>query len=143
MTSTVDAAERRRLLAAPATLGAVGVVGVLALQVVSLSAVPIIPPCPFLALTGLWCPFCGGTRALDALAAGDVGLALGMNVIAVVLVPLLLVEWTRWTAARARGRPAAFMSYSPRVLMLAAGLAVGYAVVRNLPGLEALTPLGG
>jgi hypothetical protein len=35
------------------------------------------------------------------------------------------------------------MNYSPRVLMVAAGLAVGYAVVRNLPGLEALTPPGG
>jgi hypothetical protein len=140
---TVGVADRRRLLAAPAVLGAAGVAGVLVLQVVNLSAVSIIPPCPFLALTGLWCPFCGGTRALDALAAGDVGVALSMNAIAVVLVPLLVVEWARWTSARARGRPAALMNYSPRVLMVAAGLAVGYAVVRNLPGLEALTPPGG
>ncbi len=143
MTSSVGVADRRRLLAAPAALGAAGAVGVLVLRVVDLSAVPIIPPCPFLAVTGLWCPFCGGTRALDALAAGDVGVALGMNVIAVLLVPLLLLEWTRWTAGRARGRPTSFMNYSPRVLGLAAGLAVGYAVLRNLPGLEALTPLGG
>lgn len=143
MTSTVGVEQRRRLLVAPAALGAAGVVGVLALQVVNLSAVSVIPPCPFLAVTGLWCPFCGGTRAVDALAAGDVGLALGMNVIAVLLVPLVLVEWTRWTAARARGRPASFMNYSPRVLMAAASAAIGYAVLRNLPGLEALTPLGG
>jgi hypothetical protein len=143
MTSSVGVADRRRLLAAPAVLGAAGAVGVLVLRVVDLSAVPIIPPCPFLAVTGLWCPFCGGTRALEALAAGDVGVALGMNVIAVLLVPLLLLEWTRWTAGRARGRPTSLMNYSPRVLGLAAGLAVGYAVLRNLPGLEALTPLGG
>jgi hypothetical protein len=143
VSTTVGAAHRRRLLAAPAALGTAGVAGVLVLQVVSLSAVPIIPPCPFLAMTGLWCPFCGGTRAVDALAAGDVGMALGMNAIAVVLVPLLVVEWARWTLARARGRPAALMNYPPRVLAVAAGVAVGYAVLRNLPGLEALTPLGG
>ncbi|MGY0504877.1 DUF2752 domain-containing protein [Luteimonas sp. e5] len=44
-------------------------------------------PCSFHALTGLWCPGCGGTRALHALAHGDVARALAYN----PLVPVLLV----------------------------------------------------
>jgi hypothetical protein len=31
------------------------------------------PPCPFLAVTGLPCPLCGATRAFEHAAAGDLG----------------------------------------------------------------------
>ena len=34
------------------------------------------------------------------------------------------------------------MNYSSRVIAVAAGIAVLYAVVRNIPGMEALTPGG-
>lgn len=143
MSSTVAPAQRRRLLTAPLLLAGAGLVGLVTLRLVDVTSTRIVPPCPFLALTGLWCPFCGGTRAADALAAGDLGTAVSMNAIVVLLVPLLVVEWTRWTAARARGRPASFMNYPSRVLAVAAALALAYGVVRNLPGMEALTPLVG
>ena len=32
----------------------------------------VLPPCPFYALTGLPCPFCGGTRSFASVWRGDV-----------------------------------------------------------------------
>lgn len=36
----------------------------------------VIPPCPFLLLTGHPCPFCGGTRSFSAMWRGDIAGAL-------------------------------------------------------------------
>ena len=100
----------------------------------------MLPPCPFLAVTGLWCPLCGGTRAMDALVAGDVGAALGLNLLVVVAVPILAAEWLRWTIGRARGRPTSFMNVSTRVLAAVTVVALAFAVLRNVPGMEMLAP---
>ena len=43
--------------------------------------------CPFRALTGLDCPFCGGLRGTHALLHGDVAAALDYN----ALLPMMLV----------------------------------------------------
>lgn len=104
--------------------------------------VAFLPPCPLHALTGLWCPFCGGTRAVDAMVAGDVGAAAGFNLLLVLAVPLVALAWARWALARARGRPAAFLDLSSRTLAVLTTIAVAYGVLRNLPGLEMLTPPG-
>jgi len=45
------------------------------------------PACPFLALTGLDCPFCGGLRGSHELLTGNVVAAADQN----ILVPLLAV----------------------------------------------------
>ena len=43
---------------------------------------PFAPGCPFHTLTGLPCPGCGTTRAVFALARGDVAGAIGWNPLA-------------------------------------------------------------
>ena len=43
---------------------------------------PLVPGCPFHALTGVPCPGCGTTRAALALARGDVAAAFGWNPLA-------------------------------------------------------------
>jgi hypothetical protein len=43
---------------------------------------PVAPACPFHAFTGLPCPGCGTTRAVLALARGDVAGAIGWNPLA-------------------------------------------------------------
>lgn len=95
--------------------------------------------CPFHAITGLWCPGCGGLRAVHALTDGDLATALGANVVVVGLVVVLAVAWVRWVRQRWTATPGTAASRS-RMLVLPAradtavlvGLAV-FTVVRNLP----------
>jgi len=58
--------------------------------------------CPLFALTGLYCPGCGGTRAVYDLAHGDIASAIAMNPLFTLAVPILGVLWTRWVL-RLRG----------------------------------------
>ncbi|MCW2856042.1 MAG: hypothetical protein JWR52_1657 [Marmoricola sp.] len=98
------------------------------------------PTCPLLALTGLYCPFCGGLRAVHDLTRFDVTGALARNPLFVVSLPLIVWIWFRWALPAFTGRPA-------RRLPLPAwwGWGVGavllvYAVLRNLPGWTWLSP---
>lgn len=69
-----------------------------------------LPRCPLNALTGLYCPGCGSTRALHALAHGDVGAALRFNLLAVAALPVLgvavLVRWAVWERPSGRDQEA-------------------------------------
>ena len=58
--------------------------------------------CPLFAMTGIYCPGCGGTRAVYDLAHGDIVGALAMNSLFTLAVPVLGVLWLRWVM-RLRG----------------------------------------
>lgn len=74
-------------------LGALLVIAVLT-QANPFAADSLLPGCPFHALTGLFCPGCGVTRALHALIHGDPVLALRMNLLAMLAIPMLpLMLW--------------------------------------------------
>lgn len=66
------------------------------------------PTCPFLAITGWWCPGCGSMRAVHALAHGDVGTAIDRNVLTVAAIPVALAAWVLWVkrSLHPTGRPA-------------------------------------
>ena len=52
----------------------------------------LLPPCPFYALTGIWCPGCGSTRCLHALVHLDLPGAMAMNPLLVVsILPMLVL----------------------------------------------------
>lgn len=98
--------------------------------------------CPLPALTGIWCPACGATRASHAMLHGDLVSAFHQNALWLALAPLCLYAWLSWTLA-AYGRPVL-----PRLRLdaragvwLLAALAV-FCVARNLPftSFEALRP---
>jgi hypothetical protein len=65
--------------------------------------------CPFRALTGLPCPFCGGTTAASHLGHGDVGGALRASPLAVGLLatwPVLgAIRPPRWWRSPRTRRP--------------------------------------
>lgn len=90
------------------------------------------PTCPSLWLTGWYCPGCGSLRALHDLAHLDVAGAMGMNPLAVVVVPWLMWRWIAWMLA-ASGRPVGRTLVPGWVLYLLAACIVLYGVARNMP----------
>jgi len=96
-----------------------------------------IPLCPLHAMTGLWCPFCGCTRAVHALVHADLATALRDNALFVAALPLLVLLWWRWwqapSASRALPRP---------LFWSAATLVLVFGVLRNLPPGHWLAPAG-
>jgi hypothetical protein len=54
------------------------------------------PACPIRWLTGIWCPGCGGLRALHDLSQGRLEAAGSANLVVVMMVPVAVVLWVRW-----------------------------------------------
>lgn len=89
--------------------------------------------CPFLALTGYYCPGCGGLRAIHDLLHLDVAAAWDMNPLVVVAAPLVVIAWVFWVWRAWRGRAPSVPSTGVVVAMTVV-LAV-FTVLRNVPAL--------
>src|SRR6476469_3146789 len=59
--------------------------------------------CPWLLLTGTYCPGCGGLRAVNDLTDGQVGAAASSNLLFVGSLPLVALWWSRSLFTRWRG----------------------------------------
>ncbi len=90
--------------------------------------------CPFLNLTGQFCPGCGGLRTVHHLAHGELELAWGMNPLVVVMIPVAVALWGFWLVRAWHHRPA----WSPplRAVYAFGAVVFGFWVVRNLPFAE-------
>jgi hypothetical protein len=97
------------------------------------------PTCPFLALTGSFCPGCGSLRAVHALSSGDIGAAISLNVLTVAGIVVLSGLWARWMVRRWRGEPRRSVAPAWSLYLLLVVLAV-FWVARNLAVGEALAP---
>ena len=90
--------------------------------------------CPWLVLTGTQCPGCGGLRAVNDLTNGDFAAAASSNLLVVAAIPVVAVLWARWLLDSWRG--VTRRTSTRRALVwcgVLVALAVGFAVVRNLP----------
>jgi hypothetical protein len=97
------------------------------------------PACPFLLVTGQYCPGCGTLRAVHAMAHGDLGEALARNPLTVAAVPLVLLIWLAWARRAVTGRPRSWAAPGWAIWALGAAVVV-FWVLRNLPGFEWLAP---
>ncbi|WP_263119238.1 DUF2752 domain-containing protein [Cellulomonas sp. RIT-PI-Y] len=88
--------------------------------------------CPLYALTGWYCPACGGLRATHDLLTGDLAGAWAMNPVWVLLVPVVVGLWARWAWLRSRGRRAD-LGIQDRWYVVALVLLLVYGVARNVP----------
>lgn len=99
--------------------------------------------CPVHGATGGFCPGCGSTRAVHELLHGDVVGSLVCHPLVLPLIALLGYLAASWVARRRVGdtwwarSPTELSSWIPVVVL--AGFVV-LTVVRNVPGLEWLTP---
>lgn len=97
--------------------------------------------CPWLLLTGTYCPGCGGLRAVNDLTHGDVTAAASSNLLFLGTLPLLGLWWLRSVVDGWRGRLRPVTertAYVATTVGLAATLV--FWVVRNLPGAGWLAP---
>ena len=100
------------------------------------------PVCPFLGLTGCYCPGCGTLRALHGLTHGDVARAFGYNPLATLSLPFIAYSYA--TAALQAFRvpvPRPVFLHPRWIWTLLAGVIV-FWVLRNVSvyPLSALAP---
>jgi hypothetical protein len=94
-------------------------------------------PCPFRALTGWLCPFCGGTHLAASLMHGDIVGAWAANPLALVVAALLGVRTIGWLvelvrAPRNPSRRWLPASWTRHWLAVSVVVAVLYVLARNL-----------
>lgn len=98
------------------------------------------PTCPFLAVTGWYCPGCGALRAVHDLLHGDLSGALARNPLAVLAVPYLLVAFVSWTLRRLGYASPRSTQLPAWTLWLLLAVVIAFGVARNLPGATWLSP---
>jgi hypothetical protein len=128
----------RRVLA-PLGVAAAALVGAGYVDAVDPNAAGHYPTCPFLAITGLYCPGCGALRAVHALAHGDLATALARNPLTVVALGYVAVMWVLWLQRTATARPARWLA-PPWVPYTVLGTILLFTVLRNVPGWTWLSP---
>ncbi len=89
--------------------------------------------CPIAAM-GIYCPGCGGLRAVNDLTNGDVAAAASSNLMLVVALPFVVLLLGRWAVDRWTGRVRNYRTRGVLVVgsVCLAALAV-FTVARNLP----------
>jgi len=92
----------------------------------------LLPQCPFRAVTGLLCPACGGTRMAYDLMHGHWNAAWLDNRALLLAAPFALALLGRWMWEGLRHRRRWRPELGVRAQMAILGLAVAWAVVRNL-----------
>lgn len=101
--------------------------------------------CPWLQLTGHFCPGCGALRAVNDLTNGDLAGAMSSNLLFVAAIPLLVLWWLTWTGRAWTGRdrevralpgsrhPGTWIAVFVVVMLV-------FVVLRNLPSGSWLAP---
>jgi len=101
------------------------------------------PTCPFLTLTGYYCPGCGSMRAIYALAHLDIGTALRLNVMTVlIMIPMSAFIYARWTTERVLGRSIRKTMAHPYWIWALFWGILAFWLLRNLPFAAILAPYG-
>ncbi|GAA0413092.1 membrane protein [Acrocarpospora corrugata] len=131
-------ATRRSLL--PAGVAAVTVAAAGYVAAVDPNAAGQYPACPFLAVSGFYCPGCGALRAVHAVAHGDPLTALDLNPLFTLTAPVLVYLWFRWARASWTGRPMRTALAGPVVVWGFLAVALLFWLVRNLPFGRILAP---
>ncbi|GAA4758915.1 DUF2752 domain-containing protein [Nocardioides endophyticus] len=96
--------------------------------------------CPSAAL-GVYCPGCGGLRAVNDLTHGDLAGAASSNLAFVVALPFIVIGLALWAIGRWRGRPVRLsMSVITPTAHVSLALLTVFTVLRNLPAGSWLAP---
>ena len=90
--------------------------------------------CP-ISLLGIYCPGCGGLRAVNDLTHGDLIGAASSNALLLLAMPFAVFLLARWAIDAWRGRQRGLPALSSwPVLSVGIALTTVFTVARNLPG---------
>lgn len=92
---------------------------------------PILP-CIFNKMTGLYCPGCGMTRAVHSILRFQFVQGLRYNALSIIIPFLLIIYYI----LKYKG----VETLTRFILILMVIVALGYGVLRNIPGFRYLTP---
>jgi hypothetical protein len=127
----VDHTRRERLIASAVVALAAG--GLSVVYLLDPGTSDLYPPCPFLALTGLYCPGCGTLRALHQLTLGHPVAALDLNPLMVLLLPFVAYFLASHAMLAVTGRPLRGFFVRPELIWALLGVVLVYGILRNVP----------
>ncbi|GAA0987759.1 DUF2752 domain-containing protein [Nocardiopsis sp. NPDC006198] len=124
----------------PVGLGVLGLTGATLLHFVDPNEPGNYPTCPWLLLTGTFCPGCGSMRAIALATHGDFLGAISMNPLLVLLLPYIAVTYTLWLVRTVRP-PTKPPKLTPGwFLWLLLIVITAHWILRNLPWFSFLAP---
>ena len=91
------------------------------------------PRCPVFLWLHLYCPGCGGTRALAALLHGRLVEAMHWNPMMVIFLPFVAVFFAVSYARAIKAEPFCWPTIPDAALQLCLGLIGIFTVLRNVP----------
>ena len=133
--------SRRQALTGPMIVAGAAAAGALALTLRDPHEARSWGGCPLLRLTRVYCPFCGGLRAVNDLTSLDLGAAASSNLLLVAVLPLAVLMWGRWTRCAWRRTPLGSPPHVRRFVGVGlAVLLVAFTIARNTPAGGWLAP---
>ena len=103
-------------------------------------------PCLFHLLTGLYCPGCGGTRAVRAMMAGNLGLSFQYHPLVLYTAAVLTLELVSLAISKAAKNPRLYLGHETLFVYIAAGIVVVNWICKNVLlvffGVDLLLPWG-
>lgn len=128
----MDHIHRDRLTASAAVALAAG--GLSVVYLLDPGTSDLYPPCPFLALTGFYCPGCGTLRAIHQLTRGHPLAALDLNPLMMLLLPFVAYFLASHAMLAVMGRPLRRFFVRPAFIWTLLGIILVYWLLRNVPG---------
>ena len=124
-------ATRDQRVKALAILGA-GIAGISFLYVFNPASSVLYVPCPFHAMTGLYCPGCGSLRAVHQLLHGHVASAFGLNPLMVLSLPFLGYSFLSYCMVGIQGRSLPKVFVPALFIWIYLGVVLLFWIIRNI-----------
>ena len=103
-------------------------------------------PCLFHLLTGLYCPGCGGTRAVRAMMAGNLVLSFQYHPLVLYTAAVLTLELVSLAISKTAKNPRLYLGHETLFVYIAAGIVVVNWICKNVLlvffGVDLLPPWG-
>lgn len=102
-------------------------------------------PCPFKLLTGLYCPGCGGTRAVWLLLTGHILLSIRYHPLVFYMALMAAVELGSYLLAKKTGRPGLYLRRYGMAASVGVAIVLVNWILKNymlvVRGVDLLPPL--